>query len=272
MFLSHINDIPRGCTQPLKQFNNQKFLLNDSGEVTFGHNICPHQGSVIVAGRQSELKCRYHGWTWDFRGNPTSQGYTSVCNDTKLKLKPTYDYNGLLFDQPIDIPSIPVDFRGMQLKETRVDTVNASPKNIMNLFLDVDHIPVVHKGVYEQIGIDNTDIEWEYFNNGSIQKVRNNNKFSAFWIALYPHVMIEWQQGALFVTAMTPIEKNKTDVVVWKYSDDSDLWKLNESVWETAWAQDKEQAERLVGGSTTSNLEPQKIHFLNWTENAINAQ
>jgi hypothetical protein len=41
------------------------------------------------------------------------------------------------------------------------------------------------------------------------------------------------------------------------YVDD---WKLNESVWETAWSQDKNQAELLIEFSQ-QNLEQQKIHF-----------
>ena len=42
--------------------------------------------------------------------------------------------------------------------------------------------------------------------------------------------------------------------------DDSVNWKLNETVWETAWAQDKEQATRIVE-QADDNLEPQKLHF-----------
>jgi hypothetical protein len=52
-------------------------------------------------------------------------------------------------------------------------------------------------------------------------------------------------------------------VHVFKYSNDDDLWQLNEEVWELAWSQDKKQAERIVDYSS-NNLEESKKHFRNW--------
>ena len=116
----------------------------------------------------------------------------------------------------------------------------------MDLFLDVDHIPTVHQGVYDQIGItDFSDIKWEYYTNGSTQFVYDKQGLAAAWIAVYPYTMIEWQRGSLFVTVIEKQNTDQSNVHVFKYTDDSDQWDLNNTVWETAWKQDREQAELI---------------------------
>jgi hypothetical protein len=152
---------------------------------------------------------------------------------------------------------IDVDLTNLVLVEGRVDIVNASPNIIMDLFLDVDHIQTVHVGVYDLVGIHNTDVEWKYYNNGSVQTVKEG----ARWIAVYPNTMIEWQKGSMFITVAIP-SGEYSNVYVFKYMDKNylDDWKLNESVWETAWSQDKNQAE-LLTEFAQRNLEQQKIHF-----------
>jgi hypothetical protein len=137
----------------------------------------------------------------------------------------------------------------------------------MDLFLDVDHIQSIHAGVYDLVDITNTDVKWKYYSNGSIQAVDQG----AFWIAVYPYTMIEWQKGSMFITVAKP-HGDTSKVSVFKYTDNlnSTNWKLNEYVWETAWGQDKHQAE-LITKFADKNLEPQKLHFRDFlTSNGIN--
>jgi hypothetical protein len=79
--------------------------------------------------------------------------------------------------------------------------------------------------------------------------------------------MIEWQKGSLFVTVALPISENKSKVHVFKYLDKyaADEWETNELVWETAWKQDRLQAE-LMTEFSQANLEPQKKHFRNFLQ------
>jgi hypothetical protein len=170
----------------------------------------------------------------------------------------------------------------MSLQESRIDSVKTSYKNIIDVFLDVDHIPVVHKTVYDDLGIG-TDVSWKYYDWGSIQFVEKSTKYSkefkdtligmptqqlaAFWITVYPYTTIEWQPGAMFVNVCVPRD-NTTDVCVFKYRDTrySDAnWNINSTVWETAWQQDRKQAELIVKRSMhVPHLETSKIHFRDW--------
>jgi hypothetical protein len=65
----------------------------------------------------------------------------------------------------------------------------------------------------------------------------------------------------MFITVAQP-DGIKSKVSVFKYMDTRyhDIWNINQDVWETAWKQDKNQAE-IITEFAQLNLEPQKIHF-----------
>jgi phenylpropionate dioxygenase-like ring-hydroxylating dioxygenase large terminal subunit len=279
MFLAHTSDINPGLSKPLIQCYNKKFLSNVDGEFRLFNNICPHQGSLILSKLSTEISCQYHGWSWTQQGTPCGTGCTKLVNDKVLFSSSTYVTNGLVFGTNVDLTNIGVDFRQFTLTETRVDHVKTDYRNIMNVFLDVDHIPVVHKDVYEEIGItDDVEVQWDYHDWGSIQSVVPKKEIStqhaAVWIAVYPFTMIEWQPGAMFVTVSIPRESG-TDVLVKKYisaNSDSKQWQMNERIWETAWSQDKHQAESIMVTVPKKMLEEQKVHFLDWVDNAAYTQ
>jgi len=270
MFLGHVTDVADNGYKPLQQFQNKKVLVKENEKYSLISNICPHQKSLIsTKAHFGNRMCPYHNWTFDISGKPISSGRTgSYCKNTMpLEVDEVYEYQGLLFNTPISFPIIK-DFKNLKLVEERVDIVKAKPENIMDLFLDVDHIECVHPGVYDKVGIDSIKVEWAYHNNGSIQTVRQG----AVWIALYPYTMIEWQQGMLFVTIAEKVNEKESKVYIFKYRDMSlslSEWLINETVWETAWYQDKTQAE-LLTEFTETNIEPSKHHYRQWLKNGFN--
>ena len=258
MFLIHKASATPNYYQVLNQFNREKVLVNSDG-VRLVSNICPHQQSLIsTTNGTGNRVCPYHNWSFTLEGQPITSGRTEYyCkNSNPLESSEVYEWNSLLFTTPVDF-AITHKFNNMILMENRIDVVKADYRNVMDLFLDIDHIQTVHAGVYDMIGITNTDVKWNYYKNGSVQSVSQG----AEWISLYPHTMIEWQQGSLFITVALP-NADTTNVHVFKYmdSDSSAMWKLNEYVWETAWSQDKNQAE-LLTEFAQRNLEQPKIHF-----------
>jgi phenylpropionate dioxygenase-like ring-hydroxylating dioxygenase large terminal subunit len=268
MFLGHTNDLADGQLKSLEFLDNKKFLLNQNGEFKLGNNICPHQNSRIISGTKDEIKCQYHGWSWSKTGAPTSSGSSAMCNEVKLYMKSVYEYNGLLFEANIDLSMLDaLNFKNLELTEFRVDTVNADPRMVMDIFLDVDHIPVVHNGVYDLLGIEGeAKVDWEYRDWGNAQKVSNEaGELIAVWIAVYPYTMIEWQNGALFISRC--FDNNK--IAIWKYKDSADSvenYKINSDMWETAFAQDKAQAEQMVR-FPSANLEEAKQNYRQWLSN-----
>lgn len=264
MFLAHTNSLKNNEYLVLDQYNKERVLVNNNGYKIVS-NICPHQKSMIsVHGGKGNRSCPYHGWEFTIDGAPVNSGRTSnyCANDRDLKSFPVYEWSNLLFDTEINFDKH-FDFSNLILAEKRVDIVEGSRKNIMDIFLDVDHIPLIHKHVYENIGFETVnDVVWTYYNQGSIQEVQGK----AIWAAIYPNVMIEWQLGSLFITVAKEKEKNVSEVHVFKYrnKDSSECeWEFNEKTWETAWRQDKDQAERMLT-EHSNNLEEQKAHYKNW--------
>jgi hypothetical protein len=188
----------------------------------------------------------------------------------------------MLFDQHVSC-TFPIDTKDMSLVEHRQDIVKASPATIMDVFLDIDHIPVAHAGVYEKIGITSTsELTWSTFENGSIQFVPaqpgtdmvpqdQQYNLSACWMAVYPGTMIEWQPGALFITVAHSIDETTSRVQVYKYKDNrywEEAWTANEGVWETAWTQDRELAESIVYPAV-ENIDKLKQHYMIWKQDAV---
>jgi phenylpropionate dioxygenase-like ring-hydroxylating dioxygenase large terminal subunit len=265
IFLLHKNCILENHYHVLEQFDKKKVIVY-SDEYKLISNICPHQKSLIsTKDGEGNRICPYHSWSFTIDGSPLTSGRThSYCrNEIPLDNEKVYEWNSLLFNVKLDFKHHS-DFNNLMLMEKRIDIVDSNFKNIMDLFLDVDHIQSIHTGVYDLIGIDNTEVRWEFYENGSIQIVDQG----ALWISVYPFTMIEWQRGSLFITVAVPITESSTRVHVYKYVDKSSLdsWKLNEHVWETAWRQDRNQAE-IITEFSKNNLEPQKIHYRKYLEN-----
>lgn len=290
MFLGHKNEIPAGYWKVLEQKQNTKTLINDSGIYKLQDNICPHQGSRLRQnqGRGLHVSCPYHAWSWNKEGNPIGSGTvghsrgSEKCKNTELlKTEPIHDWSGFLFENPVPLDDI--DISGdYQLMEYRRDKTQASYVAIMDLFLDIDHIPVVHPSLYTAIDVPNAkEISWRTWEGGSIQFVdtleganpewaelaaQKKNPYGALWLAQYPYTQFEWQPGAVFVQINQPIGDTETITHVFKYKDKnfSDKnWVINEEVWETAWSQDRRQAELLEPGwrMRTNRLESEKLVF-----------
>lgn len=259
MFLAHTTSLKENSYQVLDQYDKKKVLVNSSGYKLVS-NVCPHQLSLIsTTNGHGNRVCPYHNWSFTIDGLPYTSGRTEYyCKNLKpLSVDQTYTWNSLLFDCPVTF-NVQENFDNMVLMESRIDTVNSDFRNIMDIFLDVDHIQSIHAGVYDQIGITDTTVNWTYTKNGSLQEVSQG----ALWLAVYPYTMIEWQKGSLFITVAMPKDNNNSKVHVFKYMDKhyKDTWELNEKVWETAWTQDKAQAE-IITKFPHRNLEPQKQHY-----------
>lgn len=288
MFLAHKNDIKENCWRVLDQIQRTQVLLNDNGQYRLQSNICHHQGSLLRTGQGRGLAsvCPYHGFSWDRNGQPVgvgtvghANGASPCANDRALLEQPVYEWSGFLFSEPI--PSKINVSGNYQLAEYRVDRVRSSSVPIMDLFLDVDHIPLVHKGLYDNIDIPSvSNIRWENWAGGSVQYVPKEGStwvdhdldYGALWLAQYPGSMFEWQPGAVFITVAEAVDDRNTDVHVFKYQDrnySDSVWKTNQDIWETAWRQDCEQSQRLEPGWRTvgiNHLDPEKQYFRQYLE------
>jgi phenylpropionate dioxygenase-like ring-hydroxylating dioxygenase large terminal subunit len=287
MFLAHVNDLSNGHWKVYPHLKDWS-LFHENGQYGLSSNICPHQGSYFngTSGRKVKL-CPYHGWSFSSSGEPIGSGTTAhKCeNKEALATKEVFQWNGFLFTEPHDLPSLDfIDTRHLSLASMSTVTVKASYVKIMNLFLDVDHVPVVHPKLYDEINVPSIDnIQWIHGNNSMTQIVPttiedtaftetlrledHDSAYGAAWFAVYPYTMMEWQPGAWFITVCNPTSEHSTDVTVYKYKDtryNADNWEINESTWDTAFKQDCDQSEAMSNVVTFKNLEAEKQHYIDW--------
>jgi len=287
MFIGHKSEL-NGCRwKVLPQFKNTQTFCKDDLGYFMQSNICTHQGSLIRSGSGTgNPVCPYHAMSWDFAGFPKADGTVGhhggkyCTNDTALKNTDLYEWEGFFFTEEINFPDAGVA-GNYRLEEYRADTIYADPTPSMDLFLDVDHIPIVHPQLYSKINIPSVaDVRWAFAETSSIQYVPFDNSdnqwgdlldkepmWGAIWLAVYPNVMFEWQPGAVFVMQLEEVYEGMSKCHVWKYRDlnyTEEVYNISQQIWETAWAQDKAQAERLQAGYKNvkwEKLEPAKQHY-----------
>jgi len=287
MFLGHINDLKDGEWKVLPHLKRWA-LHRNNGTYSLMSNVCPHQGSFFrdTEGKNTRL-CPYHGWSFDNQGSPIGSGTTEYwCkNEHPLESRPVFIWNNFIFSEDPDIPEY--DFLNTEhliLGNFRVDTVKANCKSIFNIFLDIDHLPVVHPKVYDQL--QTTNVEWFNRTRSNVQLALNNpeyesdytrsmfiedreRKYGAAWFALYPYTTVEYFPGAWINCVCLPVGENETAVSVYQYRDtrySEDNWKLNLEIWEKAWEQDNEQALLIDPTFKPILLEEAKIHYQNWLD------
>ncbi|PRC46485.1 (2Fe-2S)-binding protein, partial [Mycobacterium sp. ITM-2017-0098] len=140
-------------------------VRGDDGELRAFQNVCRHRGNTLCSGTASglrELKCGYHGWTWDLSGElkrvPNRKGFgTLPMSDLPLiavnvdvwerlvfvnldtNAMPLADY---LEDLPADIAWCRLgDFR---CYATMTIDVDANWKTIADGFSETYHIQTLH--------------------------------------------------------------------------------------------------------------------------------
>jgi len=274
MFVGLLQDLPHNTFVPLAQTEYHTGIVAAESGVYQMTNVCPHQNSLITCAPTQQLTCPYHGLSYTLQGQGIKHNYA-------LEKSPVYVHNNLMSTSDV-AQYWPVDLRHMVLQEQRVDVVESTTDIIMDVFLDIDHIPHAHNGVYDQIDVhDVSGIQTQLYPNASLQLVPGVTKFTitddqqvdagAVWLAMYPGTMIEWQPGALFVTVARTNKQGSCDVHVFKYRDiryPVSTWYINKSTWEQAWQQDRDLAQHIVS-LPTQDLNNLKQHHRDWLKNEM---
>ena len=275
MFIALAQDAQPDLAQPLAQYDDRRLLVSVGGQPAVISNVCTHQGSRITDRDTDRLQCPYHGWRFDLDGR---------CHNHAADLArySVYQVAGMLFDREVNA-SVAFDVGHMRLWHQRRDPVPASVDKIMDVFLDIDHIPVVHEGVYDAVGLHHTDqITTACFDQGSVQSVQATETdhmvpadqrigLAAQWLAVYPGTMIEWQPGILVITVARDTDPGHSQVHVFQYVDtryQPAQWQQNLAIWEQAWQQDCAVSAGILTLASDPQ-EPLKRHHRQWISDAV---
>ncbi|OBG97306.1 (2Fe-2S)-binding protein [Mycobacterium sp. E3251] len=140
-------------------------VRGDDGALRAFQNACRHRGNSVCVGSGSglrELKCGYHGWTWDLAGTlrrvPNRKGFGSLkMSDFPLVPVRVDTWEGLVFVNPdLDamplleyLEAVPDDIAWCRLSDFRCYAtltveVDANWKTIADGYSETYHIQTLH--------------------------------------------------------------------------------------------------------------------------------
>ena len=212
-------------------------------------NVCRHHAAAVMTepeGRESHLRCPYHGWTYSLEGElKGTPDFSGVCDFDRST-------NGLLsvetavWEQWVFVRlqnnsrqrASLNDFLGADLikqtqslalirlewMERRHYIFDCNWKVFVDNYLDGGyHVPHLHKGLDSVLDYTRYTIEnGEHFclqsspivSKGAEREtgsVRQGDRALYFWI--YPNFMINWYQGAMDTNLVIPHGIDKTEVI-----------------------------------------------------------
>jgi choline monooxygenase len=212
-------------------------------------NVCRHHAAAVLTepeGRESQLRCPYHGWTYSLEGElKGTPDFSGVCDfdrstnglvsvDTAVweqwvfvrlennsgQRAPLNDFLGADLIKQVQTLAL----NRLEWMERRHYIFDCNWKVFVDNYLDGGyHVPHLHKGLDSVLDYTRYTIEnGEHFclqsspivSKGAEREtgaVRQGDRALYFWI--YPNFMINWYQGAMDTNLVIPHGIDKTEVI-----------------------------------------------------------
>lgn len=212
-------------------------LFNHSGSFNLVSNVCPHRQAKLLegSGNKKNIACNLHCWTFSNTGVLKATPHFTEKVQTKLDVVKTHDWQGMLFKNKApkcDLKSLNLDelinFDDYFYSSTESEEYNFNWKTFVEIYLENYHVFTMHPGLKHFVAP--TDLEWEFGEDFSIQKVGLGSKFDkagteiyqkwhekiklhyqdelprygAIWMFIYPNIMLEWYPNILVVSTIHP--------------------------------------------------------------------
>ncbi len=157
------SELPRPDCDPVRVvlLGEQLIAFRDShGQVGLIANNCPHRGASLFFGRNEEggLRCVYHGWKFDTRGNCIDMPNEPVESDFKQKVKavayPCTERGGVVWaylgprETPPPLPDLEPNMRDDMRLAVRVTQQECNWLQVLEGDIDTVHAGFLHGGSY----------------------------------------------------------------------------------------------------------------------------
>jgi choline monooxygenase len=221
-------------------------VRGDDGILRSFFNVCRHHAATVMTkseGRAENLRCPYHGWTYDLQGalilTPEFGGVENFDRAANgLVSVQTAIWNSWVFVKLEPAPPTLLDSLGKDLIkrleksslerlkwfERRSYTLNCNWKVFVDNYLDGGyHVPHIHGGLNRVLDYGNYAIETgERFclqsspitkshPKSKIAEVRRGGRALYYWI--YPNFMINIYDGVMDTNLVVPRGVDKTEVI-----------------------------------------------------------
>jgi len=216
-------------------------LVNDAGGLRAFLNVCRHRAGPVAegCGRQKLFACRYHGWTYDLKGQLVRAPEMDDVADfepARIRLESVRieSWGPMLFvTLDPQIPSvlqyfphlegdcIPYGVEKMRYVTSRSYLVNANWKVYVDNFLEGYHIPLVHPALNRELDYRRyvTTLREHHVmqfcpirEQGTEHYRTSPGEPPAGYFWLYPNMMLNLYQGQLQANVVIPRGVDRCEV------------------------------------------------------------
>jgi len=260
----------------LENFLDEPILFTKQNEkINCLSNVCTHRGKILIESdcQANGIRCGYHGRRFNLEGNflsmpefETAKNFPTEKDD--LPKIPFEIWNDFLFASINPFAPLEnlfsetkgflrkINFENLKFSSAKDYTLKAHWALYCENYLEGFHIPFVHKSLNE--AIDYGSYETKLFRYSSLQIGYTKNvadafdfdeSIAAFYLFVFPNLMLNFYPWGLSVNIVKPIEKDLTRISYLTYvSDESRLNKGAGADLETVEFEDQAVVESVHKG------------------------
>jgi len=220
--LTKIGDFRSGtiCKEPF-------FVMRSDNGINVFHNVCRHHGTLLLDGMGCvrNIKCPYHGWTYNLDGKLTKATRIKGIEDFNVKdyslvniknyLMGPIIFLGLGKISPFPFNNIKLDFDKLKHVKEVTYNLNCNWKVYVDNYLDGGyHIEHAHPDL--QSSLDMSTYKIDIFDRYSVQSCKGKNTrvgAEQQYIFLYPNLMLNRYGRWLDTNTVIPTGPEKCKVV-----------------------------------------------------------
>ncbi|MGA2835646.1 MAG: SRPBCC family protein [Acidimicrobiales bacterium] len=206
-------------------------VVNDAGRLRAFHNVCRHRSGPLAwdgEGVCRSLVCRYHGWSYDLRGELLSArdfGDDVPAGDLSLVDVSVAAWRGLLFLNldagapplvdwlgPVAARCAPWDMERLLVFHRSGHDLAANWKVYAENYQEGYHIPLVHPGLHRQI--DSSRYEVELVGPAAFHSApaRDGSITSGAWLWRFPGLALNLYHRGMSLESYWPTGPTSTRV------------------------------------------------------------
>ena len=220
-------------------------ILRDGEKLRGFHNVCLHRAGPVAegCGKRQTLQCRYHGWTYNLRGEliraPEMEGVQRFSPDDMHLVSVQVASWGPLIFANLDPNALPLDHylediparaerfhaEGMRWVMRKDYMLECNWKVYVDNYLEGYHVPVVHPGLHKEIDYDQYRVEPHRYYSlqhaplrpvagpGARNYVPREGSEDTQYYWLFPNIMLNVYLGQMQTNVILPQGHDRTLVV-----------------------------------------------------------
>ena len=238
----------------LDGFLTEPILLtrNDEGKINCMTNVCTHRAHLLALGpgQSKNIKCTYHGRTFDINGNFKSmpefdktKDFPRDCDNLYkfplaewgpflfAGLNPSFDFEEVLKPMNERVGFLPLDQFSFDSSFSKDYLVQAHWALYCDNYLEGFHIPFVHEGLNKVLDYGSYTTELYKYSNLQIgysddanetfdfpkDHIDYGKQVAAYYFWVFPNMMFNFYPWGLSVNIVKPISINRTKISFLSY-------------------------------------------------------